>query len=115
MSATLTAPPRKPPTQPPTGALIDPENDTLVSVRELAKERLRKNISPSTIWRWVRKGCRGVRLEAVQVLGSWHSTPEAFAAFIAGQTAAALDGNAPIPSLRTPEKVERLRAAGLLK
>jgi len=97
--------------------LIDAENDTLVSVRSLAKQRLRKDIAPSTIWRWVRKGCRGCRLEAVQVLGSWHSTPEAFAAFIAGQTAAALHDLASptTPAPRSPEKTERLRSAGLLK
>ncbi|MFN0055543.1 MAG: DUF1580 domain-containing protein [Planctomycetales bacterium] len=98
-------------------ALIDAENDALVSVRCLAKQRLGKNVAPSTIWRWVRKGSRGCRLEAVQVLGSWHSTPEAFGAFITGQTAAAL-GNAIVsasPAPRRAEKRARLKAAGLLK
>ena len=98
-------------------AVIDAATDTLVSVRALAKSRLGKHIAPSTIWRWVRKGCRGVRLEAVQILGSWHSTPEAFAAFIVDQTAVALDDGTAnsTPAPRTAAKTARLRAAGLLK
>lgn len=96
---------------------IDAENDTLVSVRQLARQRLGKNIAPSTVWRWARKGCRGVKLECVQVLGAWHTTPAAFARFVAAQTAAALGSDAPqeSPAPRSPEKIERLRKAGLLK
>jgi hypothetical protein len=98
-------------------ALIDAENDTLTAVRTLAKQRLGKNIAPSTIWRWVRKGSRGCKLEAVQVLGSWHTTPEAFGAFITGQTASAMgrDADPATPAPRSPAKEAKLRAAGLLK
>ena len=98
-------------------SVIDAENDVLTAVRTLAKARLGKNIAPSTIWRWVRKGSRGCKLEAVQVLGSWHSTPQAFAAFITGQTATVLGDDAPaaMPAPRTAAKTARLRAAGLLK
>lgn len=97
-------------------ALINIECDTLTSVRTLARQRLGKNIAPSTIWRWVRKGSRGCRLEAVQVLGTWHSTPPAFAAFITGQTAAAYGTDAPTtaPAERTAATQKKLRAAGLL-
>ena len=95
-------------------ALIDVETDTLTSVRSLARQRLGKNIAPSTIWRWVRKGCRGCRLEAVQVMGTWHSTPPAFAAFITGQTAAAFGADAPATAERSATTTKKLLAAGLL-
>ena len=97
-------------------SLIDVETDTLTSVRALARQRLGKNIAPSTIWRWVRKGCRGCRLEAVQVMGTWHSTPPAFAAFIIGQTAAAYGTDAPAtaPAERSAATKAKLSAAGLL-
>lgn len=96
---------------------IDPEVDDLIPVRTVTRQRLGRTISPATLHRWLRKGCRGVRLEAVQVCGVWHTTPEAFARFINGQTAAALGDDAPTaaPAPRTSEKLERLRAAGLLK
>lgn len=114
MSALASAPPRRP--TPPAASLIDPEHDDLTPIRVLAKQRLGKSICPATIWRWVRKGARGCRLEAVQVMGIWHTTPPAWAAFIAGQTAVALGGDAPaIPVARTAEKTEQLRRAGLLK
>jgi hypothetical protein len=98
-------------------ALIDPEHDDLVPVRTLAKQRTGKQISPSCLWRWIRKGVRGCRLEAVQLSGTWFTTPKAFAAFIAGQTAAAMghDANPAVPGPRSPEKEAKLRAAGLLK
>ena len=116
MSATLTSPPRKPPTS-TTSTLIDPEHDDLIPVRTLAKQRLGKTISPCCQWRWIHKGARGCRLEAVQVMGIWHTTPAAFGAFITGQTAAAMgnDANPATPAPRTPEKEAKLRAAGLLK
>ena len=97
-------------------SLIDVETDTLTSVRALARQRLGKDIAPSTIWRWVRKGCRGCRLEAVQVMGTWHSTPPAFAAFITGQTAAAFGADAPAtaPTERSAATTKKLKVAGLL-
>jgi hypothetical protein len=112
----IAAPPPNPPHTTFT-SLIDPEHDDLVPVRQLAKQRLGKTISPSCLWRWLRKGVRGCRLEAVQVMGVWHTTPAAFGAFIAGQTAAAMAGDRDpaTPAPRTAEKEARLRAAGLLK
>src|SRR5258708_4040151 len=97
--------------------VIDAEHDDLVPVRTLVKQRLGKTISPACLWRWIRKGVRGCRLEAVQVMGTWHTPPQAFGAFITGQTAAALgnDANPAKPPPRSPAKEAKLRAAGLLK
>lgn len=110
MPATLTAPPV-------VSSVIDIEHDDTIPVRQLVKERTGKTISPACLWRWIRKGVRGHRLEAVQVLGVWHTTPEAYAIFVAGQTRAALGDDAPTsaPAPRTAEKTERLKRAGLLR
>lgn len=99
-----------------TSSLIDAEHDDLVPIRKLAKQRLGRDISPACQWRWVRKGCRGVRLEAVQVLGVWHTTPAAFGAFVRGQTAAAYGNDAPVtvPAERSEATRKKLAAAGLL-
>lgn len=101
-----------------TTSLIDVEKDDLIPVREMAKKRLGKSISPACQWRWLRKGVRGVRLEAVQVRNVWHTTPAAFAAFIVGQTAAAYGSDAPLdsdaPAERSAATSKKLAAAGLL-
>lgn len=51
----------------------------------------------STLIRWARKGIRGHRLEAEQILGRWYATPDAVEAFIrivgtAGETTVAPPG-----------------------
>jgi len=95
---------------------IDPQTDDLIPVRAIARQRLGRTISPCTVWRWLRRGARGVRLDAVQVCGVWHTTPEAFSRFIAGQTAVALGADAPATiQPRSPEKTAKLKAAGLLR
>lgn len=116
MSVTPVKPPNTP-SKNATTSLIDPQHDPLIPIRQLAKERLGKSISPSCQWRWIRRGVRGVRLEAVQAMGVWCTTPAAFGAFISGQTRAALGDSPPPggPAVRSQEKVVRLRKAGLLK
>lgn len=36
---------------------------------------------PATIWRWIQRGCRGVRLEATKDGGSWVTSAQAVARF----------------------------------
>lgn len=113
MPATLTAPPL-----PPTvTALIDADHDDLRPVNEIVKARLGKRVSPATLWRWIRKGTRGARLEVVYVAGCWCTTEGAFGEFLRQQTANALGDDAPpeSPAPRTAEKTAKLRRAGLLK
>ena len=88
-------------------------DDELTPVATEAKRRTGKRPSPATVWRWCRRGCRGVRLEALNVFGQWHTTKEAFAAFIKGQTAAALESD-DSPAERSPATAEALRKAGVL-
>ena len=89
---------------------IDLEKDTLVPVQEICRERFGKRMSLTTVWRWVRKGCRGVKLEAVMVSGRWWTTPAAFAGFISERTAVALRPRNEVVDATD----EELRAAGLL-
>lgn len=96
---------------------IDPGTDTLIAVVDLATERTGRRPSPSTIWRWVRKGVNGVVLEAVKDGKSWRTTRAAWARFINGQTIATLkrkETQEPA-SGRSEETEQRLRAAGLIK
>ncbi len=96
-------------------SLIDVERDELIPVRVIAKQRLGKAISPATLWRWVRQGCRGVRLEVVVVGSTWYTTPAAFGAFIRGQTDAAFGDDSPESSGERSEATrQKLIAAGLL-
>ena len=95
---------------------IDCETDTLIPVQALCRERLGKRVAPATLWRWVRKGCRGVRLDAVRAAGTWCTTRAAFAQFLRDQTAAALttDEVEDHVSERSAAIERRLKAAGLL-
>lgn len=70
-------------------SLIDLGHDELLPVSEICQRRTGKRASPQKVWRWRLKGCRGVKLEAVLLSGTWHTTSKAFAAFIHGQTQAA--------------------------
>lgn len=102
---------------PTTTALIDVEHDELTPVRKLAKQRLGRDMSPTTQWRVIRgKGAHGCRLEAVMIQGIWHTTDKAWGAFITGQTAAALGNDAPTtaPAERSAATQKKLAAAGLL-
>lgn len=96
--------------------LIDLETSKLVPLGLLLKERIGRNISPATRWRWIHKGVRGgIKLEAVCVAGCWHTTREAFAEFLRAQTAAASpDAPTEDAGARSESTTRRLQAAGLL-
>ena len=74
----------------------------------------------STLWRWAKKGCRGVRLETFSVGSRRYVTREAIARFIE-QTTAAANTQPPEPAVvdepaDLPEATKRrLRKKGLLK
>lgn len=56
--------------------------DELISFAELAKSlprrRLGRPVHPSTVHRWRRPGVHKIRLEAVRIGGTWHTTWSAF-------------------------------------
>ncbi len=57
-----------------------------LSLTELAR---RERVAPPTIWRWYKKGVRGVRLETFVVGNRRFTTEEAFGRFVERNTAAA--------------------------
>lgn len=94
---------------------LDLEAGDLRPVAEIFKARTGKRLNPPTLWRWVRKGNRGIRLEAVQLNGVWHTTSHAFAMFLAEQTQARLAEPVPETTERDERTTRKLRAAGLIK
>lgn len=89
------------------------ETDSFLSFSQAARS-LPGKPAPSTIWRWARHGCHGVKLSTVMVGGRRYVTRQALDTFIAATTAAAdlaLDAD---PGERSPELARRLQAAGVL-
>ena len=60
----------------------------------LPERRFGKRLAPSSLFRWARSGCRGVRLEVVRVAGSLCTTEAALMRFF--QRLALVDGGATI-------------------
>lgn len=100
-------------------ATLELGTDGLRPVNEIIKARLGKRISPATLWRWRLKGVNGVRLQCLRLGGVWVTSDAAFGEFLRAQTENALAActggqlNQP-PAERSPEKIRRLKAAGLL-
>jgi hypothetical protein len=66
---------------------IDPTTEQIISFSEAARRcgnrRNSRPTAPSTIWRWVQKGVRGVRLESALVGGLRMTSAEALKRFFA--------------------------------
>jgi hypothetical protein len=86
--------------------MIDVTTEDLFPLRD-APKRLPGRPSLATCYRWSLAGCRGVRLETVQVGGSRWTSAEAFSRFVATLTAAR-DGSPPVP--QSPAKPCRQNA-----
>lgn len=91
--------------------MIDIVADELITLGQLAKklppiQGARPN--QSTIWRWVHKGIRGIRLDTVAVGGRTCTTWDAYLAW-----ATAIADRGPIPSIlpASPRKAKRVRNA----
>ena len=57
-----------------------------------------KTVNLSTVFRWVRKGVRGVRLEALRAGGRWYTSKESLRRFTSRLTELALPHGTPLPS-----------------
>jgi hypothetical protein len=78
-------------------------NEQLLSLSEAARSQpVRRNVS--TLWRWVQRGVRGVRLQTILVGGRRYTSREALERFSMEVTAAA-DGKS--PPARTPRQRQR--------
>ncbi|HWL11124.1 MAG TPA: helix-turn-helix domain-containing protein [Planctomicrobium sp.] len=93
-----------------TGNEID-DGLRLEPVNRLCERLLGKRLSPATVWRWIKRGLKGGKLEAVSVQGKWYCTAEALADFLNRQTEANLHTAEPTQAEASDEQ---LRAAGLL-
>ena len=82
---------------------IDISSERLLSLTEAAKS-LPGRPHLSSIFRWLTRGVRGVRLESTLVGGRRYTSQEALARFCAAITAAAAGEPAPV---RTPAQRER--------
>ena len=104
-----------------TTAILNLDDGELVPVASLVKSLSGRRPSPPTVWRWCLKGVKSadggrVRLQAVKLFGSWHTTREALSQFLTAQSPAALscDSDADRPAPRSERTREKLAAAGLL-
>ncbi len=96
--------------------MIDVFTDDLQEVRTLAKSAFQTRIAPATLYRWIRQGANGSRLEAIKIGRKWFTTPDRFREFVDAQTAAATrtaDTTADAAVARDVTDDE-LRACGLL-
>lgn len=90
--------------------MIDVDSERLVPLAEvpalLPPNRRGRRLHISVVYRWVQKGMRGIRLEAVQLGGRRVTSSEALSRFIAALTAqSALQSIA--PEMRSPSARNR--------
>ena len=88
---------------------IDILNEDIVSMTE-ARQFLRTRPHPSTIWRWYKRGVRGVKLETAVVGGRRVTSKEAIQRFV-DATTAAHDSGAASPTVPIQETLRKRRAA----
>jgi hypothetical protein len=91
-------------------------NEDLVRLSDAAWD-LPHRPHTSTLFRWMKRGVRGVRLEAVRVGGGWFTSREAVRRFIVATTAAAATGPSVAQTTKAPSPPcnldARLDGAGL--
>jgi hypothetical protein len=92
---------------------MDSKDELLIPIQTHCKQVLGHRVAPATIWRWTRRGARGVVLDAVFAGGRWCCTRAAFDEFIDAQTSARLSPP-PQPDSSDRDVDEQLRQAGLL-
>ena len=84
---------------------IDIQTDTLLQISDVSKH-LPGKIHVASIWRWVNRGVRGVKLETVLIGGRRYTSAEALQRFIERTTRAA-DGEPAIQQARTSRQRQR--------
>ncbi|MCH7725651.1 MAG: DUF1580 domain-containing protein [Planctomycetes bacterium] len=92
---------------------IDSFQDELIPLSHIARS-LPNQPSPACLWRWHRRGVKGVRLETIVVGGRRYTTRAAWEEFVRRTTAEADRENADESTGRTKENRRKLTDAGLL-
>lgn len=85
---------------------IDTQSETLVPINA-APSHIPTRPHVATVWRWIQRGVRGVRLDTVLIGGKRFTSTEAIARFIGGTTAA----SDPTPTGKTPTRSKARQAA----
>lgn len=97
--------------------MINTESESLLSLTEAARACPAvdgKKPHCSTLWRWMQKGVRGVRLEHVKIGRRIVTTRPALEVFFKDLAAAPLPASSPLPTstrVRTPKQRQRDIAA----
>ena len=89
-----------------------PHDELLHPISTVVERLTGRRPSPATVWRWLRKGVRGAKLNAVLCGGKWLCTEQDFRLFLQEQTDAALAAST--TAARVPDVDEALKAQGLL-
>ena len=87
--------------------------ETLVSLAKAAREEVPTRPHHSTVWRWSKKGIKGVKLETVVIGGFTYTTREAVARCCERINEPAAP--APQPRTRREEKAAIAKAERILK
>jgi hypothetical protein len=66
--------------------MIDMHNETLLAIAEVS-DHVPTHPHVATVWRWIQKGIRGVRLESVLIGGMRYTSKEALQRFFEGSNA----------------------------
>jgi hypothetical protein len=94
--------------------MIDITNETLVQLSEAAgllPGRRGKKLHVSTLYRWVQRGVRGVRLETVLIGGSRLTSVEAIERFVDRLSSPPVDDAPPIQATGVPASGRAIAAA----
>lgn len=81
------------------------------AARALPKRDNGRHVHPSTVWRWIRRGVRGARLETIRIGGSTYTSVEALQRFAAGSCGESIEQSAEVSE---PIVEAELRGLGLL-
>lgn len=97
--------------------MIDLKTEKLISVVQAAAmlppTRQAKKTHASTIIRWIHRGVRGRRLDALRVGGCWYTSVEALARFAEAAPSHTSDGTSRADSSRTRRVNRDLDRLGL--
>lgn len=92
--------------------MIDPLTEQIISLREATKclpvRRGGKRVHISCIYRWTLNGCKGIKLESIQVGGTRCTSREALGRFFERLSqASGIDADRDLPTIRTPSQRAR--------
>jgi len=89
--------------------MIDPMNEQIISLRDATKclpvRRRGRPVHISCIYRWTLNGCKGIKLESIQVGGTRCTSREALGRFFERLSqASGIDADQTLPAMRTPSQ-----------